>query len=125
MLRMNKVQIGGMAKDSIGKVRHKEGKAAGRMAQKAKGLDQEFFGWTRNAVGDIEDVTTGARKRNEWHRRRLLTDGLHTEHDVIPSPLPFAAAAGAAWRRAPRLEAPVKSAAADNASIPCSRRTMC
>jgi len=43
------------------------------MAQQAKGLDQQSFGQTQNAVGDIEDVTKGEGQRNEWHCRRPLT----------------------------------------------------
>jgi len=70
---MNKSQIRGVANNPIGNVRQEEGKVAGRMAQQAKGLDQQSFGQTQNAVGDIEDVTKGEGQRNEWHCRRPLT----------------------------------------------------
>ena len=63
-MQMNEARIGGMANDPIGKVQQEVRKVAGRMAQQAKSLYQQLFGQTWNVVGDIGDVTEGARRRN-------------------------------------------------------------
>jgi hypothetical protein len=73
LIKVSGREIGGVANAPNGKVQQGTLKVAGRLAQQAKSLDQQFFDPTWNVVGDIEDVTEGAQRRNEWYCRRLLT----------------------------------------------------
>ncbi|NMM27900.1 MAG: CsbD family protein [Glaciimonas sp.] len=52
---MNKNQIKGTAKESVGKAQEAAGKLIGSDKQQVKGLDKQIIGKVQKAVGDVEE----------------------------------------------------------------------
>ena len=53
---MNKDQVEGAVKDTVGKVQQKTGELVGSDKQQVKGLVKQVEGKTQKAVGDIENA---------------------------------------------------------------------
>lgn len=52
---MNKNQIKGTAKESVGKIQEAAGKLVGSDEQQIKGLGKQITGKLQKAVGDVEE----------------------------------------------------------------------
>lgn len=61
---MNKDQLKGAAKASVGKLQRKAGKLVGSEEQEAKGLVKQVAGKAQQRLGDAKEVIKDSRKKN-------------------------------------------------------------
>jgi uncharacterized protein YjbJ (UPF0337 family) len=62
---MNKDQVKGTAKVSVGKMQREAGKLVGSRKQQAKGMGRQIEGEAQKRLGDIKDAVKTSRKANE------------------------------------------------------------
>ena len=60
---MNKDQIKGTVKDTVGKLQEDAGKLIGNDEQQRKGKQRQLDGKIQRAVGDVKDVVKAATKK--------------------------------------------------------------
>jgi uncharacterized protein YjbJ (UPF0337 family) len=62
---MNKDQVEGAAKTSVGKMQREAGKLVGSRKQQAKGMERQFEGEAQKRFGDIKDAVKSSRKTSD------------------------------------------------------------
>ena len=67
---MNKNQIKGVAKTSVGKLQKTGGKVTGSRKQQAKGILKEAEGKAQKKVGDVQETVRDARKKERRQQGR-------------------------------------------------------
>ncbi len=70
---MNKNQIKGASKNTVGKVQRAVGKLTGNRRQQAKGLGKQIAGKTQQRVGDVESALTAPATRKTSRRTTTRT----------------------------------------------------
>ena len=58
---MNKDQVKGAVKNTVGKVQEEAGKLVGSKSQQAKGLEKQVEGTTEKKIGDVKHVVKHGR----------------------------------------------------------------
>ena len=61
---MNKDQVKGAARTSVGKIQRAAGKLVGSRSQQAKGFAKQVVGKAQQRFGDIKQAAGASRKRN-------------------------------------------------------------
>jgi len=61
---MNKNQLNGAAKASVGKVQRAAGSLVGSRKQEARGLAKQLVGKAQQRLGDLQEAIKPARKRD-------------------------------------------------------------
>jgi uncharacterized protein YjbJ (UPF0337 family) len=61
---MNKNQMKGASKNTLGKVQRAAGKLTGNRSQQAKGLGKQVAGKVQQRVGDAESALEGASRKS-------------------------------------------------------------
>jgi len=59
---MNKDQVEGMAKDTVGKIQEEVGKLVGSKEQEAKGISKQISGKAQEALGDVKQAVENLGK---------------------------------------------------------------
>jgi uncharacterized protein YjbJ (UPF0337 family) len=60
---MNKDQVKGAAKATVGKVQRATGKLVGSRTQQAKGIAKQVAGKTQQRLGDVKEALADSRKQ--------------------------------------------------------------
>ena len=61
---MNKDQLKGSAKNTVGKLQRSAGKLVGSEKQQVKGIAKQIAGKAQQRYGDIKEAAQSARKKN-------------------------------------------------------------
>jgi uncharacterized protein YjbJ (UPF0337 family) len=67
-IRMNKNQVEGAAKNSVGKVQQKIGEVIGNPNQQAKGVAKQIEGTIQKGAGDVEQAVKDSAKKSGGKR---------------------------------------------------------
>ena len=73
---MNKNQVKGAAKASVGKIQRAAGKLVGSRKQEAKGIGKQLVGKAQQQLGDVQEALETPRKRDGGERYEVRRAGL-------------------------------------------------
>jgi uncharacterized protein YjbJ (UPF0337 family) len=73
---MNKNQVKGAAKASVGKLQHAAGRLVGSRKQEAKGIAKQLIGKAQQQLGDVQEAIKTQKKRDGSERYEVRRAGL-------------------------------------------------